>query len=274
MEKHKFALALLVLFLAASGCVKPDNGTVGRVSDESELPSPMSSPEDLSELYVPVIADFELITDPLSTKDGMMTAQIIRYAGDDSNVIRLTEEDRLLADILFENSNQVLNLEWLGGDSILAVTSHINPSTNQYLVIELNEKYKTSYYYGFAFVWNESFTNLYYIKPDPHFSEGTVNSLMDKNENVLYRTMDNNRMTAAFAVSPDENHFAVVIRTLEAEETLVILKRFDDETANPVGIIGDFSGDFSFLDNETLKITLYTGEARKIMLKDILQYGA
>jgi hypothetical protein len=279
MRRNGFSLtiiltiALLVLFSSVSGCSKSRDGTGGMASEEPELLAQISASAVISDYDMPVMADFELISEPSSTEDQMTTAQIIRYAGEDKYTIRLTSEDRLLADIPFESGGQILSIDWQNGDRFLAITSHINPSANQYCVVEPGENYRISYYYGCVFIWNEDFSNLYYIEPAPHFSDETADSLKDKNGNVIYKTQDDNRMTATLAVSPDEEHFAVGILTPEDEQVLVILKKTGDTAAEPVGIIREFSGIVSFIDNETLLLSSGNGEASEIKLNDIPRYS-
>jgi hypothetical protein len=265
-KRIPFLLLLAVSFLAAS-CKAPENGAENTGLREAGLTqSPHMTFSESSESDRPVIAAFEPVSDPFSTKDLQTTAQIVRYEGEEGYTIRLTSEDRLLADLPFEGNAQILSVEWLNEDSLLTITTHVNPSANQYCVVALSDSYQTSYYAGCVFVWNTDWSNLYYISPAPHFSESCTDTLTDKTGRIYYQTSDGCRLTPTLAVSPDEAHFAVILRTPEDEVKLLILENTEDAQAQAVCILSEFTGAPSFSDNDTLVLTADTGESTALKL--------
>lgn len=201
--------------------------------------------------------EFEAVSEVYQTEDKKITAQIIRYIGDDKDILRIIKEKEEITELLLDDemTSQILSVKWLNNNKYLAITSHVNPSTNQYLTVDLENDYEMKTYYGFDFVWNSDWSNFYYIQAAPHFSEDTEDALVDKNGNIFYKTEGGNRLSGGISITPDEKYFMCEIYTPEDKNILLILEKQDEQMMLVVANIMDYTGIPAFIDNETLTLS-------------------
>lgn len=214
---------------------------------------------------------FEAVSEAYPTDDQSISAQIILLEGNEQKTLRIRGGEQILADLPLdlEMATQILNVEWLHSNQILGITSHINPSLNQYTVVETEIGFKLSTYYGIAFTWNSDGSNLYYIQPAPHFSEETADSLFDKNGTLLYQTENGDRLSGTLIVTPDEKYIAFDIDTPEEMHVLLLCEKKDMKTITSQHSIADYYGIPAFKDSDTLILTTADGTVTEYKISDL-----
>jgi hypothetical protein len=214
--------------------------------------------------------EYESISEIYQTEDKKKSAQIIRLKGEEKDTLRITTGEEVLIDLpLEEGISQILSVEWLNNNQYLAITSHFNPSMNQYLTVDFQNDFQMENYFGFGFTWNSEGSNFYYIQAASHFSEDTTDVLVDKKGNVFYETKGGNRLIGWINITPNEKYFVCEIYTSDDKSNLLILEKQDEQTMVVVAQIIDSTGIPAFIDNETLTLT-EDGKVQTFLINDLI----
>jgi hypothetical protein len=83
--------------------------------------------------------------------------------------------------------NSELELEWID-DNLVAFTAHINPSLDIYIMINSSTEKLVCKYYGIGFTRDKSNLHIYYILPQPHFSDVLGNEKIYEDDKVIYES--------------------------------------------------------------------------------------
>jgi hypothetical protein len=87
-----------------------------------------------------------------------------------------------------ELSGGIMNTEWIS-DSRLGLKTHINPSTNAYMVLDAENGEWQEQYYGGGFT--RAGDHFYYFETSPHFSDARgKDRIMNERQEVLYESPD------------------------------------------------------------------------------------
>lgn len=262
MGKERISSIILVLccIVMLVGC-----NNIDEKKDEISQSSSIVETEDAK-----VEGAFESVSEVYQTEDKKKSAQIIRLKGSDKDTLRITTAEEVIIDLLLdEGISQILSVEWLNNNQYLAITSHVNPSMNQYLTVDLKSDYQMETYFGFEFTWNSDWSNFYYIQAAPHFSEDTTDVLVDKYGNVFYETKGGNRLSGGINITSDEKYLMCEIYTPEDKKELLILEKQDEQTMFVVAQIIDYTGIPAFIDNETLTLS-EDGKVQTIQISDLI----
>ncbi len=137
-----------------------------------------------------------------------------------------------VTDIKLENNSSTgfLYLEWLNNNRI-GVISHINPSLEEYDIIDATSGIQTEQHFGVGFSWLGD--RLYFNKPRPHFADGDKgkNKIMDDKGGILYESPDNVMIIGG--PNFDEQGKSVAFfeyDTLNEEVTLVVGDHLNDKS--------------------------------------------
>ncbi len=96
-----------------------------------------------------------------------------------------------LNDFPFTSVNYI---EWIDSSSeLIGVCVHVNPSLEEYIIINSAKSEVSNDYYGIYFKWDKNFENLYYLLPPPHFSRGEGIYKIYRNDVVIYEETDDSQ---------------------------------------------------------------------------------
>lgn len=259
--KRRIGLMILVLscIFSISACKNIDE----KNDTPENIPEIKAESESLQ-------TEFESISEVYQSEDKSFTAQIIKFMDDDKNTLRISKGE-MIKDLSLEEefTTQIINVEWLNNNEYLAITSHLRPSMEQYLIVELNNDYNIETHNGFGFTWNSDFTNLYYIQAEPNYSEDSSDMILDKKGNVLYETTDGNRLNGDLRITPNGQYLMCDVYTSQDTNELFILEKQDEKTLALVAKIPNLTGNGAFLDNESLTIT-ENSEVQTFLIKDLI----
>ena len=108
-------------------------------------------------------------------------------------------------------SNDILNLEWLGNNKI-AVTGHVNPSTNECFIFDAKTGKELNRYAGYAFTPLPDESGVIYAENIPHgFGHLAYHSLMI-NEEVVFTAKNMGSTFGTIAFSKNGRNVAFILR--------------------------------------------------------------
>ncbi|MCL2322784.1 MAG: hypothetical protein FWC47_11860 [Oscillospiraceae bacterium] len=167
-----------------------------------------------------------------------------------------------LVNMLFTNP---LNLEWID-DHRVALTAHVNPALNVYIVTNKDDLSNVTKQGGIDFKWDSNMNNLYSIVLSPYFANGKVNDKIMKNDNdVVYEATDSESIIPGMTISGynDENIYFFTKDTKQDQINLNIGNQSNGKIKNlkkvkwnnGTGKIKVISNDSISIENIDQKIT-------------------
>jgi hypothetical protein len=203
--------------------------------------SPVLSPDKTKILYCNSV---------LETEGNVMQFGIIDING---NVIREIAIDS-------EISNDILNCQWLS-DTIVGVTTHVNPSTSEYFVYDVTNGEKIGNYVGYSFAQIPNTPKIIYAKNVPHWSDEHVYHSFVVDDKIVYTSdvLDATLYPPVF--SDDLTKIAFIEKLPESSDTKeaqrIITGNFDKssltlQNIRSIEVTPDIAGYLTFDENNNI----------------------
>jgi hypothetical protein len=172
-------------------------------------------------------------TDAISSPDNETIAEIVRKNNYKFDSVIINKPGKDLKEIVLENIvyTDINYTTWIDNNRF-ALSAHINPSLDVYVIINIEKGLIEAEYYGVGFTWDKNKNKLYYVQTTPYFSPDMVSDkITDNLGNIYYETEKNERMTDVLTISEDENKIAFFVNELNSNiRELVVLEKEQDKT--------------------------------------------